>query len=111
MRSIASKERVFAPAAFGFVWFGFVWFRLVSFGWKHEYPAESFGHTTNRTKFNDLSVDVEKSVGLAKRGTIRIVLSHTVVCRSDDPRIGQMTESRSFEESVTELSLKKIAVL
>jgi len=98
VRSIASEESVVAPAA------------QVSCGWKHEYPAESFGHTTNHTK-EDLSVDVEKSVGLAKRGAIRIVLSNnTVVCRSDDPRIVQMTENRSFEESVTKVKPENIAV-
>jgi len=96
VRSIASEESVVAPGA------------QVSFRWKHEYPAESFGHTTNRTK-EDLSVDVEKSVGLAKRGAIRNILSNTVVCRSDDPRIGQMTENCSFEESVTNAKPEKNA--
>ena len=98
MRSIASEESVVAPAA------------QVSFGWKHEYPAETFGHTANRTTKEDSSVDVEKSVGLAKRGAIGIVLSNTVVCRSDDPRIGQMTKICSFEESVTQAKPEKIAV-
>jgi len=79
VRSIASEETVDAPAA------------QVSFGWKREYPAESFGHTANRTK-EDLSVDVEQSVGLAKRGAIGIVMSNTVACRYDQPGMGQMTE-------------------
>jgi len=97
VRSIVSEESVVAPAA------------DVSFGWKHEYPAERFGHTTNRTK-EDLSVDVEESVGLVKRGAIRIVLSNTVICRSDDHRIGQTTGNGSFEESVTKAKPETIAV-
>ena len=55
--SIASEKNVVAPAA------------QVSFGWKHEYPEDSYGHTTNRTKV-DLSVDAEKFLVLAKRGAI-----------------------------------------
>jgi hypothetical protein len=38
VRSIALEESVVAPAA------------QVSFDWKDEYPAETFGHTTGRTK-------------------------------------------------------------
>ena len=98
VRSIASEESVVAPAA------------QVSFGWKHEYPAETFGHTANRTTKEDSSVDVEKSVGLAKRGAIGIVLSNTVIRRSDHPGIGQMTDC-SFEESVTKAKPEKIAVI
>ena len=44
-------------------------------------------------------VDVEKSVVFAKRGAIRIVLSNTVMCRSDDPRIGEIIENGSYLKS------------
>ena len=52
----------------------------------------------------------EKSVGPAKRGAIVVVLSNTVVCRSDQPGIGQMTENGSFSESVTKAKPEKIAL-
>ena len=55
-------------------------------------------------------MEVEKSVGPAKRGAIVIVLSNTAVCRSDQPGIGQMTENGSFSESVTKAKPEKIAV-
>jgi hypothetical protein len=50
----------------------------VLFGRKREYSAESFGHTTNRAKC-DSSVEIEKSVGRAKRGAMRNVQSKTVI--------------------------------
>jgi len=65
---------------------------------------------TNRAK-EGLSVDVEKSVVRAKRGTIRVILSNTVIRHSDNPGIGQMTENGSFSESVTYVIPEIIAVL
>ena len=97
VRSIAPEESDVSRAA------------QVSFGWKHEYSAECFGQTTTHTK-EDLSAEVEKSVDPAKRGAIVMFLSNTAVCLSDQPGIGQMTESDSFPASVTEAKPGKIAV-
>jgi hypothetical protein len=63
VRSIASEASVVISAA------------QISFGWKHEYPAASFGYTTNRTK--KTYQRMLQSLGSRKARGNRVVLSNT----------------------------------